>query len=204
MDELVEIGGIITGPRSAYTITIPKSDATLNSDITRERVQPIIRAFAKNLPEKKRQSLLEEITANTILLNGLNGNAQLFLNRHLGVYSKANNKIYIDRNYVDTPSLIEHEAAHYLGEKYVMKLPFPQRVITHHPIAANMITGYLNQNASSGEARKEDFIRMTCFKRLVPLEFHEMSQSLRESCRRIGKYARERNLGLEYLASLTR
>lgn len=141
-------------------------------------------------------------------MNGNDLETQRLLNYRGGVYSGLNGKIYLDFNKIKTPSLVEHETIHFLGNIRCWGLNYPKRIINHHSIAANIVVTLLDKEDylgrhKLGEASIKEFKKLKWYK-LLPIEFQEGIKDFSNTCFKIGNYARESGEGYNLLYKLSK
>lgn len=204
MSEYVTVGW--TGSKGTVPILVKGSAIVDNKSAIIPRVQWVCDIFTGHMPLQKRKKLLEKMVERTVLLDGKDEDAQRMLYGRVGVYSRLNRKMYVDANKLETPSLIEHEALHFLGETLTRGFPVPKRLVNHHAVAANVAITLLDSNDilgwhELGQADEKDF-RKLAFYKLLPVEFQEGIRDFRNTCLRIGNYARESGKGQDLLYRL--
>ncbi len=209
MNEYVCVGVRIHARNVSSPIRVRRESVYEDKSVIMPRVKDVVEIFAKRLRPEKRKDLVEKIINQTVILDGRDKEVQDILDNAFGCYSfPPNNMIYLDLNYLENSSLVEHETIHFLGRQWVMCLPFLRRIVNQDSIAANVVSTLLDREDFSkrhklGEADKRDFFKLRLY-RMIPLEFQEGIKGLRKTCYRIGNYARERGYGLEFAYKLSK
>ena len=208
MERYVTIAYEYYGRGGAAPIQVRASSVIEDKPRIIPRIEKTYKVFARDLKPEKREKLLEKVIERIILLNGRDKETQRILNGRAGVYSRSNERVYIDINQLEIPSLVEHETIHLLGETWIWTLPFPRRLVNHHAVAANITTTLLDENDvlglhNLGEANHSDFRKLRLYK-MLPLEFQEGIADFTKTCNRIGNYARKSREGYELLYCLSK
>ncbi len=207
MPEYVTIGYEFAG-RMPIPISVRRSSVIEDKSVVIPRITRVYEIFCGDVKFEKRDPLLKDIINKTFILDGRDPDAQRILKRHVGVYSRPSGNVYVDVNWLNIPSLVEHEIIHLMGETTIRSLPFPRRLVNHHAVAANIATTLLDADDvlghhNLGKADEADFKRLKLYK-LLPIEFQEGILDFQKTCFRIGNYARENEDGYNLLYALSR
>lgn len=203
--EYVVIG--YRGARFPIPIKVKKSSVIEDKSEAIPRIKKIYDVFSRDLELKRKDELLEKIISNTFLLDGNDSDTQSVLNGREGVYWKGIGKTYLDVNYIGTPALVEHEIIHLMGDMKISNKPFSKKLVKHHVVAANIVITLLDVEDSLGQqslgvAIDKDFDKLKRYK-ILPIIFQERIKDFRDTCLRIGNYARESGKGFDILYELS-
>ncbi len=206
MSRYVTIG--YEGGRFPIPIRVREASVIGDKSAVIPRIEKTFGIFARDVKPEKRDRLLEKIIGKTTLLNGRDNDTQKLLNGRAGVYDRNNGRVYVDANSLSSPSLVEHEIIHLMGETRLWGLSIPRRLVNQHAVAANIAVTLLDTNDvlgfhDLGQADDADFRKLQRYKWL-PIEFQEGIKDFQNTCFRVGNYARETGKGHDFLYRMSK